>query len=234
MEGKQRTIICIPGLGGHSSAFGLYGPLLKEFNFRYLEITNINDALADLQKMLIEEQHAVLFCSCYGIQFALKAAESSPQAIDGIVLIEPFFAEFHWWCQPLLWIINGFLSILKITDKLGLQRKKFNFHPDYIKLSKYPVYFQPIFDMLWHNTTDYFNKVRDLLSFQLPLSIHIPILIIFALHGFIKNEKDRNTLIKIFTQSTITEMSGGNHNIITMSGESVAQAVRNWINNKLP
>lgn len=229
----KKTILCIPGLGGHPSAFGLYESLLKEFKFRFIEFVNIKKALVDLQKIINEENEVILFCSCYGIQLALKIAEFMPQTIGGIIVVEPFFAQFHWWRTPAVQLARGLLWLSKTTDKFGWRRKTFDYRPDYVKLSKYPIYCQPIFDMRWQNLTDYLDKIRDLLLFELPLRVETPTLIVFSHKGFIRSEKIKKNISEIFVNSTSIETGSGTHNIITMSGKPVAEAVRNWINNKI-
>ncbi len=226
---KTRTILCIPGLGGHRSAFNGYAEILSNYSFRYVEVIDWRNAIDELKSIIQEEQEVILLCSCYGVQLALRLIEAMPSNIRGLILIEPFFAEFHWWHQPARILNAGIVWFLKLTDRLGLRRKKFLYQIDYAKLAKYSVFFQPFFDIRWQNITDYFLKIDDFLTFKLPLKIETKTLFTLSPKGFLRNQKIKESLIDIFLNADIVEISEGGHNIITVSREAVSTSIREWL-----
>ena len=156
-------------------------------------------------------------------------AEAFPDKVTRLVLIEPFFMQFHWWRWPLFPIGYFLLGAARLTDLVGLRRRRFSYQPDYVALAKYPIFVQPLFDMWWQNLTDYFDKCVDALTFRLPARVTVPTLILYSPYGFTRDKKVRAKVRGIFVNSEVVEMDDGTHNIITTMSESAAQAIHNWL-----
>jgi hypothetical protein len=230
------SIICIPGLGGHPSVFNGYTGLFSGYKLYPITIIDRRKAIEDIKEIIRKEGKVIFICSCYGIQLALEIVDEMPSAADQLIVIEAFFAEFQWWKKPAILINNVLMFLCRITDWLGLRRKKLYWQSvDYSKLGKYPIFVQPVFDMAWHNLTDYFIKLNDILTYKLPEKVEIKTLFVLSPHGFIQSPKIKKRLAEIFVNSEIVEISKKGHNIITNSQKLTAVPVREWLakNNNL-
>lgn len=226
----MKTILCIPGLGGHPSVFAEYAPLLPEHKLRSMEFVNREKALADARAVLAEEKDPViLFCHCYSAQMGIQLAKEMPAKVSHLIFLEPFFTEQHPWTKVLKPIDLAVLGIVKFFSFIGVRRRKFTYQPDYIALAKYPIYVQPLFDMRWQNLTDYFDKCYDILTYKLPQRVDTPTLMIFSPQGFSRNPAKREYLKNIFPRTRIIEMQAGTHNVITMGAASVVDTIRDYL-----
>jgi pimeloyl-ACP methyl ester carboxylesterase len=228
-----KRMICIPGLGGHPSVFAEYLDMFPGYELKAIEFVSRKKALEEARAALAaEKEPVVLFCHCYSAQLGIQLAEEMPEKVGGLVFLEPFFVEFQPWMKILLPINLILLGLMKILDFLGLRRRKFSYQPDYVALAKYPIYFQPFFDMRWQNPTDYFDKCYDILTYKLPKSVGAPTLMIFSPQGFSRDPGTRRRLGEVFQRVRIVEVGKGTHNVITMGASSVAEAIRESLNSK--
>ena len=226
----MKTLLCIPGLGGHPSVFNEYVALLPEYRIRTIRFVNRADALRDARAILAEERGpATLFCHCYSAQMGIQLAAEMPEKVERLIFLEPFFAELKPWMKLLLPVGIFLLSAARLTDAIGLRRRRFRYEPDYIALAKYPIYLQPFFDMRWQNLTDYFDKCYDILTYRLPARVEAPTTMLFSPNGFSRDPRAKEKLKKIFVRSRVVEMQDGTHNVITMGGAPVAAAIRDSI-----
>lgn len=228
----SNTIVFVPGLGGHRSVFNGYGTIIGGNSFKYLEIVNWPKAAADLEQIAQECGQVMIIAHCYGAQLAIRLIEKNPSAVKRLVIIEPFFSEFYPIIRSLMpvnWII---LKTLEIMDYLGLRRKKFNYIPDYQKLAKYPMVFQPLFDWRWQNMTDFFKKTQDIATFNLPPRIETKTLFVVSPGGYLRSSRKREKIFNIFVNHDIIEISQNTHNIITVSGDKIARSIKKWLTNK--
>lgn len=228
---SAEKILCIPGLGGHASVFAEYMEILSEHEMRSIEFVNRDKALADARAAIREEKNPViLFCHCYSAQMGIKLAAEMPDKVSRLILLEPYFVEFHPWMKLLLPVGFFLLWSNRFLDWIGLRRKSFTYQPDYIALAKYPIYFQPIFDMRWQNMTDYFDKCYDILTYKLPRRVDAPTLMIFSPKGFSRDIAARESLKKVFADVRMAETPEGTHNVITMGAPAVAKVIRESLN----
>lgn len=228
---SKKKILCIPGLGGHASVFSEYFEILSEYELQSIEFVNRDKALADARAALAAEKEPIaLFCHCYSSQLGIRLAAEMPDKISRLIFLEPYFVEFHPWMKTLLPVGFILLWLMRFLDWIGLRRKNFTYQPDYVALAKYPIYFQPFFDMRWQDMTDYFDKCYDILTYKLPAGVDTPTLMIFSPEGFSRNPVIRENLRKIFSRVRMAEMPEGTHNVITMGGAAVASSVREYLN----
>jgi hypothetical protein len=232
---SQATIICLPGLGGHKTSFQGYEKLLNRHKVLFTQIIDPKESFEEIKK-ICESQNSqnekiIFLANCYGAQFGIRLIDILPVGkIKGLIIIEPFFAQFHFWRWPADVINRGILAILFLAEKLGIRRKKFWSEINYAKLSKYSIFFQPIFDMRWQPLPDYFKKIADILHFKLPKDpINVPTLLIFSPKGFMQDEERKKELSKLFVDTTIEEVQTKSHNIITLSQQEIAHIVLSWI-----
>lgn len=228
-EMTKKTIICIPGLGGHPSVFSAYDQFFSQYKLRHLELVNRQKAFKDLMAMINEETKVILLCNCYGAQIALQAVAVAQDKVRAIVIVEPFFVQFQQWLILFRPVIKFLYWVSLLTDCIGLRRRHFTYQPDYAKLAKYPIYVQPIFDMRWQDLTDYFDKIYDILTYTLPSKIENPTLLIFSPKGFMRSGGVRKKLQNIFVNSHVVETDGGTHNIVTIMEKSLAASIDQWL-----
>lgn len=226
---REKTIVFIPGLGGHRSAFGGYAEFFPEYTLHYVDVVDWHKALEDLEKIAQKEKDMILLCNCYAVQLALRLIEKNPSAVSRIVLIEPFFAEFQWWRWPGKVLIFAILGLMKITDRFGLRRRKFKYLPDYTAISRYSIFVQPLYDMRWQSLTDYFSKIEDLLAFRLPEKVETKTFFVLSFKGFLRNPKIKKKLFSIFVNYKAVEIKQKGHNIITISQEAISREIRKWL-----
>lgn len=226
---QRRSIIFIPGLGGHRSAFGGYAEFFPDYTIHHIDVVDWRKALKELEIISQKKKEIILFCSCYAVQLALRLVEKYPTKVFRIVLIEPFFVEFQWWRVPAKTLNFAILNLMKITDRFGLRRRKFNYQPDYTKISCYPVLIQPLYDMRWQNLTDYFTKIEDMLSFRLPEKVKTKTLFVLSQKGFLRSSKIKKKIYGVFVNSEVAEIKQNGHNIITISQETISQEIRKWL-----
>lgn len=227
----MRTVICIPGLGGHPSVFAEYAALLSEFELRPVELVNREKTLAELRAAIGAETSPVtLFCHCYSAQIGIQIAMEMPGKIDKLIFLEPYFVEFHPWMRVFKPINLAVMGIVRFFTWIGVRRRTLNYKPDYVALARYPIYIQPFFDMRWQNLTDYFDKCYDILDYKLPPGVDIPTLMIFSPKGFFRDLAKRERLKKVFPKLRIVETREGTHNVITMGAPSVAALIRDYLN----
>lgn len=226
---QKKSIIFIPGLGGHESAFGGYADFFPDYSIHCVEVVDWRKALDDLEKIIQKEKEAILFCSCYAVQLALRLIKKNPRSVSHIVLIEPFFAEFQWWRGPAKILNSMILSLVKIADKVGLRRRNFRYQPDYTKISRYPVLIQPLYDMRWQNLTDYFSKIEDLLNFRLPPRVGTKTLFVLSYKGFLRSARIKKKLFEVFSKADAVEIKQKGHNIITISQKAISREIRKWL-----
>lgn len=225
----KRTIVCIPGLGGHPSVFKGYAELLSDYNLRYVDLVDWEKTLAEIKEITKKEGKVIFLCSCYGIQLALRVIEEMPNAVTHVIVVEPFFTEFKL-LQPVAKVVSEWIiKFLKWTDALGLRRKKFIKNIDYTKFGKYPIFVQPLFDFAWQNLTDYFIKWNDIIVFKLPKRVETKTLLVLSPKGFIRSKKIEQKLGEIFVKGDIVKIPRNGHNIITNSQELVAGQIRKWL-----
>jgi pimeloyl-ACP methyl ester carboxylesterase len=223
----MKTMICIPGLGGHPSVFAEYVALLPEYKMRSMEFVNRQKTLADTRAAIMAEKDpVVLFCHCYSAQMGIQLAAEMPSKVSSLIFLEPYFVEFHAWMYVFRPITLAVMGIVRFFSWIGVRRRTFTYQPDYIALAKYPIYIQPFFDMRWQNLTDYFDKCYDILTYKLPLGVEVPTLMIFSPKGFFRNPAKRELLRKIFSRLHIVETRTGTHNLITMGAAPVAALIR--------
>jgi pimeloyl-ACP methyl ester carboxylesterase len=226
----SKTLICLPGLGGHPSAFSEYVALLPEYELRSIEFVNRRKALADARTAIqAAEGQVSLFCHCYSAQMGIQLAAEMPGKVSHLIFLEPFFVEFQPWLQISRPLILAILWTVRFFGRIGVRRRKFTYQPDYIALAKYPIYVQPFFDMRWQNLPDYFDKCYDILTYRLPQQVDTPTLMIFSPNGFSRDPANREHLKKIFTKARMVEMQNGTHNVITMGAAPVAKLVREYL-----
>lgn len=229
LKSEKSTIVCIPGLGGHRSVFHDYGGELRDYTFQYIELVDWQKTLKELKAVAQKEKNVILLCNCYGLQLGLRLIEALPSTVKQLVVIEPFFAEFHWWREPGKILVTAIISFLEFTDRLGLRRKSFPYKIDYSKLTRYPIYVQPIFDMRWQNLTDYFKKVRDILNFQLPAQIRTKTLFILSSKGFLRSPRIKNALLNTFVNADVVYVKHDTHNIISAAHKEITASMKNWL-----
>ncbi len=221
-------IIGIPGLGGHESSLSEYIALFPERNVRIVRLVNPEKSLQRILELASSQQEVIFLCNCYGLQLALRAADRMPRKVRGIIVIESFFAQFHSW-TPLARAINaGLISIIAFFDSVGLARKRFWNGVDYAKLARYPIYVQPVFDMLWQDLGNYFLKIKDILTFTLPAEVTVPTLFILSPKGYLRNPTDRARVQKIFVNSRIVEVTSKSHNIVSLAAREIAGIIESW------
>lgn len=226
----MKTLICIPGLGGHPSVFNEYKALLPEYNLRMIELVDPSKALADTRAAVREEKEpVVLFCHCYAEQLGIQVAAEMPDKVSHLIILEPVFSEFLPWTKALWPLCALLLAGARLTDRMGLRRRHFTYEPDYVELAKYPLFVQPLFDMRWQNLTDYFRKCWEQLTYRLPPRVEAPTLMILAPGGFSSDARTKERLKKIFVNARLVDMEQGTHNIVTMGGVPVAVAVRGYL-----
>lgn len=229
MNDKKRVVICIPGLGGHESCFKEYPTLLSDYDLRFVRLIDHRKCLEDIVSICEREERVTFLCNCYGIQLALRAAERAPKKVERIVVIESFFAEFHFW-RPIALAMNTLvLVLLRFFGRIGFKRNSYNTDIDYSKLGKYPVYIQPVFDMQWQNLFDYFSKTKDILTYRLPKKVETPTLFILSPRGWMRNAKDRVVVRSIFTNCRMVEVSANSHDIVLCAPKEVAKAAHSWL-----
>jgi pimeloyl-ACP methyl ester carboxylesterase len=226
---KLPVILCIPGLGGHASAFGLSPRFLPEYELRFIELTNREKAFRDALEIIDEKGKMPLLCNSYGVQMGLKLIEARPGKITHLVLIEPFFAQFSWWRGPALAVNKVLLWLCRVTDAIGLRRRHFTYQPDYVALARYPIYVQPLFDMWWQNLTDYFDKIEDILTFRLPAKVEARTLILLSPYGFTRDKAVRAKIREVFYPADVVELADGTHNVTTILKEPAVRAIHAWL-----
>jgi pimeloyl-ACP methyl ester carboxylesterase len=228
---QKKTVLCIPGLGGHRSVFANYVDLLPEHNLHFIELVDRRTALAAARAFLErQEGQTTLFCHCYSAQMGIQLALEMPDKVKELIFLEPFFSEFQIWMRLLLPINVLFLAIVNFFDMLGLHRQRFTYQPDYVALAKYPIYLQPFFDMRWQGLDDYFDKCWDILTYRLPPRVDTPTLMLFSPGGFTRDARIKEKLLRVFPKASMVAMNNGTHNVITMGGSPVAAAVRKALN----
>ena len=223
------VIVCIPGLGGHESSLAAYRELLPEYDFRFLRLVNIAEASRDLEGICRNENNVTLLCNCYGVQLAIRAIQKMPEKISRLIVVEAFFAEFHHWMVVPMVVNKWLVLICQLTDLLGLARRKFPTRIDYVKMAKYPIYVQPIFDIRWQNLTDYFLKIDDILTFRLPAEVAVPTLFILSPKGYLRSAADRKAVQSVFVNSDIVEVNENTHNIVSLSRQPISSIIRDWL-----
>lgn len=220
-------MLCLPGLGGHPSVFDEYVPLLPGYRLRTIEFVNREKALRDARAILAAEPGPLpLFCHCYSAQMGIQLAAEMPEKVEKLIFLEPFFCEFHSWLQIFRPLVVFILWMARLTDRIGLRRRRFDYQPDYVALAKYPIYIQPFFDMRWQNITDYFDKCYDIATYKLPPRVEAHTLMIFSPHGFSRNPRTKEALKEVFPNARIVELADGTHNVVTMGAAAVAAAIR--------
>lgn len=224
----METIICIPGLGGRANLFSKYKNVLSEYNLEFVDVINWKKAQGDVDKIIEKKEKVILFCNCYGSQLALRSIEKYPYKVSALIVIEPFFGEFLSWRKIAIVINWGILAIMNLTDFLGVRRTKFP-EVDYNMVEKQPLFFQPFYDV-WHQSmTDYFEKIDDVLKFELSPRVDTKTFFIFSPKGFIRDPKKRERLKSVFSNAELVELGKNSHNIMTLSYEEIATAVKNWL-----
>ena len=150
--------------------------------------------------------------------------------ITALIIIEPFFGEFVPWPWKKIALITnrGIVHLMRWTDRLGLKRTKFP-EVNYNIVEKQPLFFQPFYDIAHQSMTDYFEKIEDILTFELPQSIETKTYFIFSPKGFIRDPKKRDRLKSIFVNSDLVEIGKNTHNIMTLSYEEIGKALREWL-----
>ena len=228
---KKTTILCLPGLGGHRSVFNGYSDMIPDQMFRYVEMINWQDTMKEIEQIAREREKIIIMCNCYGTQLALRLIEKDPSSVIGLILIEPVFAEFYPKLTMLNPINSAVIKLMEFTDRIGLRRKKFDYPIDYRKLSKYPMFIQPFFDMRWQNMTDYFKKIKDVLTFKLPQTVNVKTLFILSSKGYLRSPKTREKIYNIFKNHDSVEIRTDTHNIVALSRKEIAGHIKNWLNN---
>lgn len=230
---NMKTLICIPGLGGHPSVFSEYPGLLPEYELRPVELVDHRKALAEVRTMLVAAKDpAILFCHCYSAQMGIQLAAEMPDKVERLILLEPFFVEQHRWLKTLIPLAILLMGMARFFSWIGVRRRNLNYRPDYVALAKYPIYLQPFFDMRWQNLPDYLDKCYDILAYGLPANVATPTLMIFSPSGFLRDRAKRERLKQIFSRLAITETPDGTHNVIAMAAGSVAAAIRQYLSPK--
>ncbi len=226
----KEAIVCIPGLGGHKSAFEGYAELFPGHSFYYLEVRNWREALDELRKIVAKEGQVTLFCHCYGTQLGLRLIDEAPEAVSRIILLEPFFSQFHHWRYPARLVNTLLVIVLTIMHWVGFRRNKFPYRHriNYKKLAHYPVVIQPLFDMRWQSLKDYFGKTNDLLWFNLPSRVDAPTLFVLSSNGYFKNKRHRKSVFKIFKNAQLAEVQAESHNMISIAPAKVASVIGTW------
>ena len=227
MQLLKKKMLCIPGLGGHRSVFAEYVSLLPGYEMEFVELVDRRRTLAEARAALSAASGPViLFCHCYSAQMGIQLAAEMPEKISQLIFLEPFFVELQPWMKLLLPVGWTLLRLSQLFEALGLRRRRFTYQPDYVALAKYPIYFQPFFDMRWQNLTDYFDKCYDILTYKLPQSVKTPTLMIFSSNGYTRDPAAREHLRIIFSDLRVVETPAGSHNVISMSPATVAGAIR--------
>lgn len=227
----MKKIIAIPGLGGHESVYKHYASFFPEYAFESIEFIDIQRAERDLTTLLQGEDEIIVLANCYGAQPILRLIGKG-QRIDKLIIIEPFFTELYWW-KPLTVVANKILLFLSVlTDYLGLRRRHFTKENiDYTYLSRYPLWTQPMFDLMFQSTTDYLRKIDDIIHFRIPKQITIPTLLIFSPKGYSEDPERRQEIVNHFTNASVVEVTGRTHNIVTVSEHEIGEAIKNWLAN---
>ncbi|MDB5254165.1 MAG: hypothetical protein JWL80_231 [Parcubacteria group bacterium] len=226
----MKSIITIPGLGGHPSVFSHYRSLLPEYSLGFIDLINLSKGEQLIIENIHKEDHKVIIlANCYGILPVLRNIKDLGYRIEKLIIIEPFFTEFYWWQSLAKSMARMFLGLSHLTDELGLTRKHFKKDVDYIHLSRYPLWIQPFFDLSYQTTTEYLEKLYDISSFTLPEQISIPTLLIFSPGGYSQNPVRRNKIISHFSHATVTEVGKKTHNIVTVSEKEITSAINNWL-----
>ncbi len=226
------ALICIPGLGGHPSSFKGYDKLLPEYKVIFTQLIDYRKAFEETKNLCASlEENVVFLTNCYGAQIAMRLIGALPDGkIKGLVIIEPFFAQFHWGRRPALFINKIILKILAIAHKFGLDKKTYRRDIDYFKLARFPIFFQPLFDMGWQSLHFYFDKIEDILRFKLPEQpLGVKSLLIFSPKGFTQNNSRRDYLLRVFNNADIAEVGAKSHNIIALSQNEIADIIRSWL-----
>lgn len=224
----METIVCIPGLGGRANLFSKYKGALSEYNLEFVDVINWKKAQDDIDQMIEKHEKVIFFCNCYGMQFALRTIEKNPSKISALVVIEPYLGEFLSWRKIAIVINWCILAIMNLTDRLGIKRTKFP-EVDYNWVEKQPLYLQPFYD-IWHQSmTDYFEKIDDILKFELPSHVDTKTFFIFSPKGYIRDPKKRERLKNVFPNAELVELGKNSHNIMTLSYDEIATAIKNWL-----
>lgn len=228
---KSKTIICLPGLGGHQTSFKGYEKIFADFKIVFTEIVNPEKSFQNIKTICLEQDGSImLLANCYGAQLGLRLVQELPsKKIEGMIIIEPFFAQFHWWRWPGLFAVRLMLAVLFVATHLGIRRRHLWENIDYAYLARYPISVQPIFDMRWQNLPDYFRKIDDILTFHLPKDlVHIPALLIFSSEGFMRDINHQERVARIFCQTSTQEVSVKSHNIITLAQKEIGEIILDW------
>lgn len=226
----MKTIVCIPGLGGHVSVFNNYAQYLKEYSFEYINLINLKKGKSEILEVIKnKKEEIIVLANCYGALPLIEDFNNLENQIQKLIIIEPFFAELYWWDWPGNILVSILLYLSRLTDKLGFKRSKFMKDIDYTYLSRYPIWLQPFFDLSYQTTTDYLEKIYDISNFKLPKDINIPTLLIFSSGGYSQNTEKRNKIISHFKNSTVVEISKKTHNIVTVSEKEIASIIKNWL-----
>jgi GT2 family glycosyltransferase/pimeloyl-ACP methyl ester carboxylesterase len=234
MANGKPLMIGVPGLGGHESSLAEYVPLFPSYDLRIVRLVDHERALQEILALCEKEAEVIFLCNCYGLQLALRAAEKMPEKVNGIIVIEAFFAQFHRWAPLARGINRGFIRTVRGLNKLGLRRTRFWSGIDYAKLARYPIYFQPAFDMLWQDLGNYFSKIDDILSFKLPAHVSTPTLIIASPGGYLRSARNRRRLRHVFGNLRILEVEDRTHNIVSTSAKEIVTLSNDWLQGRLP
>lgn len=229
MESKNKTIISIPGLGGHKSVFDKYESQFQDFDFYRVDLIDIKKTTQDVLDIIDKKNNIVLLCNCYGLQIALRVLPLKGDKIKGLIVVEPYFGEFLFWRKPAIFINHLILEFLDILDFIGFRRKTFP-NMDYSTVEKFPLFFQPFFDMWHQDLTKYFLKIDDVLTFEVPEKVELKTLFILSPKGFIQDQNKREVLKKAFVNSEIVELEEKSHNIVTIARMKISELVKNWLN----
>ncbi len=227
----MKTILCIPGLGGRENLFDKYKEALSNHRLISLDVIDWQKAQVEVDKLVeTEPGQIILFCSCYGIQLALRTIKKNKAKVAALIVVEPYFGEFLFW-RSIARPINKFiLGIIKFAHYLGFGREKFRY-VDYNMVEKKPLFVQPFYDIIHQGSKDYFEKIDDILTFELPNLIETKTLFIFSPLGFIRDPRKRARLKNVFINADMVEIGERTHNIMTLSYKVIAEAIVNWLKN---
>lgn len=224
----MQTIICIPGLGGRANLFDKYEAVFTDFKLEAVDVINWREAIENICTLVQKEDKVILLCSCYAVHLALRVIDRYPEKVTHLVLIEPFFGEFLHFRKIQLATCQVLLAIIKFGDKLGIGRRKF-IKVDYNFVEQQPMMLQPFYDLAHQSFRDYFEKLKDIGSFQMPERVETPTLFILSPKGFVHTKKRRDRLQSVFVHSAITEVKKDTHFIMTTSPGEIAEATRTWL-----
>lgn len=224
----METIICIAGLGGRSNLFNKYGDILSDYNLKFVDVINWQVAQKEVNWLVEKSESIIFLCNCYGTQLALRAIEKTPNKVSALIAIEPYFGEFFPWKKTALVANRGILSFVKLLHLLGIKRTNFP-EVDYNWVERQPLFLQPFSDIRHQSLKDYFGKIDDILTFDLPPRVNTKTLIIFSPKGFVRDAKKRAHLKSVFSNSELAELGKNSHNIMTLSRQEIATSVKNWL-----